>query len=132
MKVSSGDSWTTAQGLAGSLDIATRSGAIDLTDSSGPLTLNSTNGQIKVAGATSDTFSATATDGEVRAAFRTPPTTANVKTNNGGIDLTLPNSDYYIQADSANSTPQIGLPVDRNAKHTVMVKSNNGGINIHR
>ncbi|MFF2548456.1 DUF4097 family beta strand repeat-containing protein [Kitasatospora sp. NPDC058063] len=131
-KVSSGDSWTTGHDLAGSLDITTRSGAIDLTNPSGPLTLKSGSGQIKVAGAGSDTMDATSKDGEVRAAFRAAPTTANVTTHDGGVDITLPSSDYYIQAQSANSSPKIDLPIDRNSKHSVTVKTNSGGIDIHR
>ncbi|MDA5284447.1 DUF4097 family beta strand repeat-containing protein [Streptomyces sp. Isolate_45] len=131
VKVTTVDGGTTARGLAGSLEIRTRSGGIDLSDPSGPLALNSTTGQILVAGATSDRFEATTTGGEVRAAFRTAPTMANVTTGNGGVDLTLPSSGYYIQATSANSNPKIDIPVDRKANHTVTVKTNNGGIDIH-
>ncbi|KUN15075.1 hypothetical protein AQJ11_43695 [Streptomyces corchorusii] len=77
-------------------------------------------------------FEAKTEQGEVRATFVTALTTVDVTTDQGNVDLTLPpHAGYYIHAQSQNGTPHIALPVDRDAKHTVTVRTDEGGVEIH-
>ncbi|MFD3471862.1 DUF4097 family beta strand repeat-containing protein [Streptomyces sp. NPDC058682] len=131
-EVSSGAGEITASDLTGRLALNTKAGAINVTNPGGPLVLHSGSGQIVVAGAKSPRFDATTKEGEVRAAFTTAPTTTNVTTDQGGVDLALPpHAGYYVEANSESATPQISVPVDRNAKNTVTVKTGSGGVDIH-
>jgi hypothetical protein len=131
-EVSSGDGQITASDLSGRLALTTESGAIDLTNPQGPLVLSTADGQVEVKDAKPTAFEAKSEQGEVRATFATAPTTVDVTTDQGGVDLTLPpHAGYYIQAQSKSGTPHITLPVDRNAKHTVTVRTDEGGVEIH-
>ncbi|GAA4074741.1 DUF4097 family beta strand repeat-containing protein [Streptomyces shaanxiensis] len=131
-EISSGDGQITGSDLTGRLALTTEAGAIDLTGPKGPLVLHTTSGQVDVKDAGPTAFQAKTEQGEVRATFATAPTTVDVTTDQGNVDLTLPpHAGYYIQAQSESGTPHITLPVDRDAKHTVTVRTDEGGVEIH-
>ncbi|MGN9759231.1 DUF4097 family beta strand repeat-containing protein [Streptomyces sp. SD31] len=131
-EVSSDQGQITASDLTGRLALTTDAGAIDLTNPRGPLALHTGSGQIAVTDAKPSAFEARTGQGEVRATFATAPTTVDVTTDQGNVDLALPpHAGYYIQAQSKNGTPHITVPVDRDAKHTVTVRTDEGGVEIH-
>ncbi|MER0245450.1 hypothetical protein AAHZ94_26395 [Streptomyces sp. HSW2009] len=42
-----------------------------------------------------------------------------------------PQAGYSIQAQSKTGTPHVPQPVDRDAEHTVTVRTDTGGVEIH-
>ncbi|UFQ18560.1 MULTISPECIES: DUF4097 family beta strand repeat-containing protein [Streptomyces] len=131
-EVSSGPGQITGSDLTGRLALTTDAGAIDLTGPRGPLVLHTSSGQVDVKNARPTAFEARTEQGEVRATFATAPTTTDVTTDRGSVDLALPpHAGYYIQAQSKTGTPHITLPWKRDGKHTVTVHTNEGGVEIH-
>ncbi|GAA3804128.1 hypothetical protein GCM10022403_042580 [Streptomyces coacervatus] len=132
VKADTGGPQISVSDLKGPLDLRTGSGAIDADNTSGALTLHTGAGAVTLAGSRSPSASVTTGDGAVDAGFVSAPTNVNIATGNGAVDLRVPHgSRYYIDATSSNSTPDVKLPVDRNASHQITVKTRSGGIQVH-
>jgi hypothetical protein len=131
-KVDTGGPAISATGLTGALDLRTGSGAIDVDKTSGPLTLHTGDGAVTLNGSRSPNASVTTGNGAVDATFASAPTSANIQTQDGAVDLRVPHgADYYIDAKSSGSTPDVKLPVERNAAHELIVRTHSGGITVH-
>ncbi|MFF7358772.1 MULTISPECIES: DUF4097 family beta strand repeat-containing protein [Streptomyces] len=132
VKADTGGPAISASDLKGRLDLRTGSGAIDVDNASGPLNLHTGDGAVTLADSRSARASVTTGAGAVDAGFVSAPTDVNIATGDGAVDLRVPHgSRYYIDATSSDSTPDVQLPVDRNAPHQITVKTHSGGIQVH-
>lgn len=131
-KVETGGPAIKATGLTGRLDLRTNSGAIDVKKASGPLALHTGAGAVTLTESRSPKASVTTGNGAVDATFADAPASVNIQTHDGAVDLRVPHgADYYIDAKSSGSTPEVKLPVERNAAHELTVKTHSGGIKVH-
>lgn len=132
VQVKSGNSEIVADGLGGKLDLRTGNGAITTRRTTGPLSLHSGNGQVKLTDSRSPQADVSTTAGAVDATFAAAPTSVNISTKSGAVDLSVPKgAGYSIDAHSTGSTPEVDLPNDRNAAHSLTVATANGGLHIH-
>lgn len=132
VQVESGNSEIVADRLGGNLDLRTGDGAITVKHPTGPVALHSGNGQVKLTDAASPQAEISTKAGAVEASFSTAPRNVNITTKNGAVDLSVPSgAGYNVDAHSSGSTPEVKVPSDRNAAHSLTVSTANGGIRIH-
>ncbi|MFF2045916.1 DUF4097 family beta strand repeat-containing protein [Kitasatospora sp. NPDC058170] len=130
-QVDTGDAAIVAGGITGALDLRTTHGAVEVKKSSGPLRVQSKDGAVTISDSTSSDANVATSNGAVDAAFTAAPAKVNLRTRSGAVDLRVPHdSDYYIEARSASSSPEVRLPTDRNASHSLVVETDSGGIRV--
>ncbi|MFD4540068.1 DUF4097 family beta strand repeat-containing protein [Streptomyces bauhiniae] len=131
--VTSSSGEISTSGLGGPLSLRSDSGQIIVSGSAGPLVLRGGSGTVAVTDSRSRHVTVTGGQGSVRAEFAAPPTSVEVSTGDGSVDLEMPqDADYSVEAHSGGPTaPRISLPVERSSRHAVTVRTGNGAIQIH-
>lgn len=131
--VTSGSGEISTSGLGGPLSLRSDSGQISVSGSAGTLVLHGGSGTVAVTDSRSRHVAVTSGQGSVRAEFAAPPTSVEVSTGDGSVDLEMPqDADYSVDAHGGGPTPpRISLPVERGSKHAVTVRTGNGAIQIH-
>jgi hypothetical protein len=74
----------------------------------------------------------TTENGAVDATFAVAPAAVNVTAKDGAVDLSAPSgAGYDVTTHTTGTTPQVDVPSDRNAAHSLTVTTASGGIHIH-
>ncbi|MFE3196396.1 DUF4097 family beta strand repeat-containing protein [Embleya sp. NPDC055664] len=134
LEVSSDNGAINAIGLRQNMKFGTDNGHIDVTESTGNLTLTTDNGGITTSRVRADTITATSDNGGMRLRMDTAPTKVKVKTDNGGVHVTVPGDEntYRVSAKSGNGGIDNELGDDPRATRSIDIRTDNGGITVDR
>jgi hypothetical protein len=121
----------TASRLTGPLTVDRSSGDIAVYDLTGPLDLRSRTGEITGDALRSEVLRATSDTGDVRLELLTPPTSVDVTTANGEVDLAVPvDTAYQVDATSDSGEERVLVPVDPASTRVVRVDGDTGDVTV--
>lgn len=103
-------------------------GSIRLSDVSGPLQLATDNGRVEATRLRSSTVTADADNGRVQLEFAAAPTTVVATSNNGRVEVVVPNDGtaYRVDVRSNNGSENVDVPTDPTSGRSITLRTNNG------
>ncbi len=120
----------TATAVHGDLDLGTSAGAVHVSRLAGPVRLRADAGSIAAEDLSSSSFEARSGTGNLRASFLRPPSTVEMTTNAGSIDLAVPLASYALDAGAGVGLSSIGIPNDHTAPRHLLVRAAVGQVRI--
>lgn len=118
--------------VEGRVEVRTDNGHIDLAGIDGGVLARSDNGAIDGRDLGADEVSAHTDNGGVDLRFRTAPTDVDVITDNGSIEVVLPDDGepYDVEADSDHGDVDVDVDVVSEGPRCVVVRTGNGSIDV--
>lgn len=127
------DGGVRATDLTGDLDVSGGDGGVSVDNPAGSLRIRLNDGGVTLTGVRSAKVTVSLSDGGIDARFAAAPSEVTVATDNGGIDLDLPDdASYYIETKAENGGVITDLPSDRYTSRSITATTGNGGIAIRR
>ena len=122
----------TIEGLEGVVDVTTSNGAIELNGVSSTVSARTSNGAITGTDLLSSDLQVTTSNGRVTLRFAGSPTSVEVSTSNGEIEVTLPDDSppYAVITSTSNGEVDIGIRSDPDAGQTIDLRTSNGDISL--
>ncbi len=105
---------------------------VELDDIAGDITVSNDSGRIIGRRLTSSTVDATNTNGRIELSFLDPPQTVSARTENGGIEVVVPDSEvlYRVDLHTANGSTDNAVRTDPASDHVIELSSQNGSITL--
>jgi len=94
-----GSGTVVVRGMTGSVDVDSDDGRLELDDIAGDITVSNDSGRIIGRRLTSSTVDATNTNGRIELSFLDPPQAVSARTENGRIDVVVPDTDVLYRVD---------------------------------
>lgn len=122
----------TISDIDGSIDVSSNNGRVELRDVTGSVIARSNNGRVIGTGLSSPSADVGSDNGRVELAFVEAPETVEVSTDNGSVDIAVPDveGDYAVVAEAANGSTNIEVTSDPNSPRTVSASADNGSITV--
>lgn len=119
-------------GSDGPVSIDGDNGSIRLSDLSGPLQLSTDNGSVDATQLRSATVTADADNGHVQLEFATAPTTVVATSDNGRVEVVVPDDGtaYRVDMRSDNGAENIEVPSDSSSSRTLTIRTDNGSATV--
>jgi hypothetical protein len=119
-------------GTAGTISASSDNGSIELFDVHGNIRVSSDNGSLRGDEVDADTFTAETDNGRVDVGFSTPPTSVTAHSENGSIELRLPEVEggYRVDMDTDNGSTDLGVATDPGSDRLVSARTDNGSIRV--
>jgi hypothetical protein len=113
-------------------DIETDNGAIVVDGMSGPIDIETDNGAVTGDDLESADVSVRTNNGRIRLVFDDAPSTVEARTDNGAIDVLVPDDGtlYDVDADSDNGSVDVDVPTMTGAERTITADTDNGSIDV--
>jgi len=120
------------RGMTGPVNIDGDDGAVELDDIAGDLTVSNDNGRIVGRRLTSSTVDAQNTNGRIELSFLDPPQTVSARTENGRIDVVVPDTDvlYRVDLHTENGSTDNAVRTDPGSDHVIDLSTQNGSITL--
>jgi hypothetical protein len=127
-----GDAGAVVQGIRGAVDVSADQGTIELRDVDGEVTATSDTGSIDAEGLRTARATFRTDTGGVRATFVDEPTTVDVHTDTGRVDLVVPDSSATYRLDVRSRTGSVSTPVrtDPAAQRSIAVRTMTGSVTV--
>jgi hypothetical protein len=105
-------------------------GSIRLADVSGPLQLATDNGRVEATQLRSQTVTVDADNGRVHLEFAVAPTTVVATSNNGGVEVVVPNDGaaYRVDVQTDNGSEDVAVPTDPTSARSITLRTDNGSV----
>jgi len=128
--VSGGDGSIDIIGSAAPITADADNGSVELTAVSGPFRVSSDNGRVEGTQLGSSIVTADADNGSVLLEFTTAPRTVVATSDNGGVEVVVPDDEatYRIDVQSDNGSETVEVPVDSSSSRTITARSDNGSV----
>lgn len=122
----------TISGVDGTVSVTTSNGSVTLDDLSAITDVTTSNGSITGNRLASGVFSAATSNGSVDLSFTESPTSLDVSTSNGTVDVTLPQDApaYALDTTTSNGKVEAEIRTDPSASDTIVIETSNGDISI--
>jgi DUF4097 and DUF4098 domain-containing protein YvlB len=132
IRVDASNGSVTADGLSGAVDVDTDNGSIEVSELSGTLRATNDNGRIvgrRLAVARAD---ASTENGRIELAFVEPPDDVRGRSQNGSIDVVVPDDDvaYRVQLETDNGSTDIAVRTDPSSPHAIDLATDNGSLAV--
>jgi hypothetical protein len=125
------DGDVTASGLSGPLTVDRSSGDITAVDLTGPLDLSSRAGDISGDALRVDVLRAASETGDVELRLLTPPTSVDVTTEHGEVDLVVPaDTTYRVDAHTGSGDERVLVPLDSASTRTLRIAGDTGDVTV--
>lgn len=123
-----------AKDLAQPLDIHVKDASADVENVSGKLGMTVSGGNASATGITSQEFSATTSNGRVKATFGAAPRTVTASAGNGNVNVTLPKGGekYRVTTKATNGQSHSSVPNTKDSDRKIELKSQNGSVRVDR
>jgi Putative adhesin len=120
------------RGMTGSVDIDSDDGTIELGDIAGDMTVSNDNGRIIGRRLTAANVDAQNTNGRIELSFLDPPQTVSARTQNGRIDVVVPDTDvlYRVDLSTENGSTDNAVRTDPESDHVIDLSTENGSITL--
>jgi Putative adhesin len=128
VRVDTDNGQITVRGIDGPVTLDSDNGSIELADLGGRLTTNSNNGSLSASALTSDVVVAESDNGSLEIEFVEPPTTVDARSNNGTVEVVLPNTDdlYSLDVSTDNGDESREVRSDPSSERRIAVETDNG------
>jgi Putative adhesin len=115
-------------GLSGPLDLDSDNGSVDVRRVSGALRLSTDNGHVEGTDLRSPTVTADSDNGRVTLAFTAAPTTVLATTDNGSVEVVVPDDgeSYALDLSTDHGTRTEDIRVDSASPRTITISTENG------
>jgi hypothetical protein len=119
-------------GTTGSIDANSDNGSIALVDVEGDVEISSSNGSLEGDGLVADTVTAGTDNGRIDLGFAGPPTFVDAQSDNGSVELRLPEVDggYRVDMDTDNGSTDLGVATDPASDRHITATSDNGSVRV--
>jgi DUF4097 and DUF4098 domain-containing protein YvlB len=99
-------------------------------DLSGRLTIGSNNGSITGSGLTADTVTAETDNGSITLEFVEPPATVDARSDNGGVEVVLPDTEDFYDLDITTDHGEVSRDIrhDPTSTRRITIETNNGDV----
>ncbi|MEW1749125.1 DUF4097 family beta strand repeat-containing protein [Streptomyces angustmyceticus] len=123
-----------AQGLARPLELHVKDASAEVTNVSGKLGMTVSSGNASATGITSEEFSATTSNGRVKATFGAAPRTVTASAANGNVNVTLPKGGdkYRVTTKATNGQAHSSVPNSKGSDRKIELTSQNGSVRVDR
>jgi Putative adhesin len=120
------------RGMTGPVDVDSDDGSVELDDIAGDITVSNDNGRIVGRRLTSPTVDARNTNGRIELSFLEPPQTVSARTENGGIEVVVPDTDvlYRVDLRTENGSTDNAVRTDPASDHVIDLSTENGSITL--
>ncbi|WP_158412528.1 DUF4097 family beta strand repeat-containing protein [Ilumatobacter nonamiensis] len=120
------------RGFASRLDVDNDNGSIDLDGVSGQVRASNDNGRIVGTRLTSGIVDASTSNGRIELAFAEPPTTVTGRTDNGSIEVTVPDEDvlYRVDLSTDNGSRDNAVRTDPASDRLIDLTADNGSVTV--
>lgn len=127
-----GDGRLLLVGTTGSVEASSDNGGIALVDVEGDVELHSSNGSLEADGLAADTLTAETDNGSIDVGFAAPPTFVEARSDNGSIELRLPDATggYRVDMDTDNGSTDLGVATDPASDRHISATTQNGDIRV--
>lgn len=117
-------------GSAAPLTLDSDNGSVEVDDVSGPMELTSDNGRVEGTRLRSSIVNADSDNGRVVLEFDESPSNVVATSNNGRVEVVVPNDGtaYRVDMDTANGSENLDVPTDPNSDRTLTLRSDNGSV----
>jgi hypothetical protein len=119
--------------VTGDVDASTSNGRVEAARVDGDVRLDSDNGRVTGADLRSGTAHADSDNGRVELGFLAPPTTVTARSDNGSVEVVLPDTPdtYVVDVSTDNGTAAIPrIRQDPDSGRTVTASSDNGDVTV--
>jgi hypothetical protein len=119
-------------GTVGSIDASSSDGSISLVDVEGDVEVSSDNGSLEGDGLVADTVLADTDNGGIDLGFAEAPTFVTARSDNGSVELRLPDVDggYRVDMDTDNGSTDLGVATDPASDRHITATTDNGNIRV--
>jgi hypothetical protein len=119
-------------GTTGSVEASSDNGGITLVDVDGDVELRSDNGSLAADGLVADTVTASTSNGTIDLGFVRAPTFVDADSDNGSIELRLPqvSGGYRVDMDTLNGSTELGVATDPASDRHITADTSNGDIRV--
>ncbi|MFJ6788405.1 DUF4097 domain-containing protein [Streptomyces angustmyceticus] len=123
-----------AQGLAQPLNLHVKNASAQVANVSGKLGMTVTGGNASATDITSQEFSATTSNGRVKATFGAAPRTVTASAGNGNVNVTLPKGgeEYRVTTKATNGQAHSSVPNSKGSDRKIELTSQNGSVRVDR
>ena len=127
-----GSGTVVVRGMTGSVDVDSDDGRLELDDIAGDITVSNDSGRIIGRRLTSSTVDATNTNGRIELSFLDPPQAVSARTENGRIDVVVPDTDvlYRVDLHTDNGSTDNAVRTDPASDHVIELSSQNGSVTL--
>ncbi|ROR43869.1 hypothetical protein [Kitasatospora cineracea] len=106
-------------------------GGISLHGMAGDITARTVTGGVEASGLRAANVTLEAETGGVTARFAAAPTRAELRTDTGGVELTVPAGEAYaVDARARTGGTQVSVPSQAGAGRTLVAQANTGGVKV--
>lgn len=117
-------------GVDAAVEINADNGSVRLADVGGPIVASTDNGRVEGTSLRAQTVRAESDNGRVTLNFVAAPMTVEATTNNGSVEVVVPNTDetYRLSMDTANGREEESVRVDPASERSLILRSDNGSV----
>lgn len=119
-------------GSDAAIDVNGDNGRVVLRDLSGPLVASTDNGRVEGTDLSSATADVDSDNGSVVLSFAVPPTAVEATTDNGSVEVVVPDDGtaYRLDMATANGDEEQSVLVDPASDRVIVVRSDNGRVTV--
>ncbi|WP_411143367.1 DUF4097 family beta strand repeat-containing protein [Streptomyces sp. x-80] len=123
-----------AEGLTQPLDIRVKDASAEVENISGKLGMNVSGGNASATGIASEEFTATTSNGRVKATFEAAPRKITASAGNGNVNVTLPKGaeKYRVTTKATNGQAHSAVPNTKGSERSIELTSQNGSVRVDR
>jgi Toastrack DUF4097 len=116
----------------GDVRVDADNGAVELSDVSGRVDVHSDNGRVSGSDLSGSVAGVESDNGRVELEFTSPPDSVTVESDNGGVDIAVPDVEggYNVSTESDNGSIDVTVNDNPNSPRTVRASSDNGSITV--
>ncbi|HEU5081932.1 MAG TPA: DUF4097 family beta strand repeat-containing protein [Acidimicrobiales bacterium] len=132
VEVDNGNGRTLVRDVDGDVAVDGRNGRIELVRVSGDVEAETSNGRITARGMRGARLEARSRNGSVRLAFAEPPTAVTARTENGSVDVVVPDDDeaYRVEVESFVGGTDTAVRTDPGSERVIVGLSRNGSVTV--
>lgn len=116
----------------GTVDINADNGRVELVRLSGTVRAETDNGRLVGERLTAESVTAYSDNGRVELSFDDPPSYVEARTDNGSVEVVLPDVDggYNVDTQTDNGSENVDVIDDPTSRRTVIAETDNGSVTI--
>lgn len=132
VEIDSTNGRTLVRDVDGDVSVDGRNGRIELVRVSGDVRAETSNGRITARGMRSARLEARSRNGSVRVAFAEPPTAVTARTENGSVDVVVPDDEeaYRVEVESFVGGTDTAVRTDPGSARVIVALSRNGSVTV--
>lgn len=126
------DGRLTVRDVDGSVEVDGDDGSIELVRLTGDIVASTDNGSVVATGLRSQVVDADSDNGSVRLTFAEPPRRVEATTENGQVEVVVPDDDttYLVDIDTDHGSTDIGVRTDPDSDRLIVGRTNNGSVTV--